>query len=195
MGNYLVANWCDWLFPFALWFVPWILRGNTYVFSTNKLPCYELQRLLLLSKCSLRYSCRNLLFDYWESAPNMSCTPLQKVSHELVLLLPFFGIHQDFSLKLNKLSKYFCDGLLDDGLSRSLIVCWSCSLVGSELLFVCLASQPVESHIHGFCSLWLDCLFTTPTAGVLSTCIGVGGWGYPISSRRCLCGTNSLEFI
>ena len=37
--------------------------------------------------------------------------------------------------------------------------------------------------------------FTNPTAVVLSTCMGVGGWGCPISSRVVRIGKTSLDFI
>ena len=37
--------------------------------------------------------------------------------------------------------------------------------------------------------------FTTPNAVVLSVCIGVGGWGCPISSRVVLAGMASRAFM
>ena len=41
---------------------------------------------------------------------------------------------------------------------------------------------------------WIVCL-TTPNAVLLSTWIGVGGWGCPISINRCCIGTSSRALI
>ena len=57
--------------------------GTRRSLSTTKLLCYELQRLSLQPNCSLRYYRGNLLFDYWESAPNVfsiSTVTLKSVS-------------------------------------------------------------------------------------------------------------------
>ena len=71
MGNYLVANRCDWLVCFCV--LIWTLDPTkAYVDIWYKqVAVIRGATATSLAKCLLRYYRRNLLFDYWESPPNV----------------------------------------------------------------------------------------------------------------------------
>ncbi len=74
------------------------------------------------------------------------------------------------------------------------IVFFSGHPVVSELALVFSVSKPWYFMSIAF-SFFMMLLLTTPSAVVLSVCIGVGGWGCPMYSSVCHAGTASQQLM
>jgi hypothetical protein len=75
-------------------------------------------------------------------------------------------------------------------------------IVHQELALTCVVLEPMPAHVHGQCqhmSMALERFsFIVPLANtsavVLSTCMGVGGCGWPSSASVLMMGTASWAF-
>ena len=67
--------------------------------------------------------------------------------------------------------------------------------VDDELALFYSVLYPIISHINCFGSFFCFVLLEKPTAVVSSTCIGVGVWGCPISSRAVRIGIASCLLV
>ncbi len=66
--------------------------------------------------------------------------------------------------------------------------------VVSKLSLTFSVAKPIVFHVYGF--LFLDkLLLTMPSAVVLSVCIEVGGWGWPMNLRVWRVGMASLQLM
>ncbi len=170
--------------PSRRWLVVWLAHlatnCNGYVNS-----CFACQNILVGTYC---LPIGSLLLMYLAH-------PCRKF-HTSYCFCSFSGIQTAFSLKLNMWIVQTHDELLDDVLSRSLrssLVLLSSRFWIAFDFFLHLS----QLNLMSIAFVLFGCIVfvTTLKAVVLSIWIGIGGWGCPISSRRCLCGIASLEFM
>jgi hypothetical protein len=64
-------------------------------------------------------------------------------------------------------------------------------IVNKELFLAHAVLEPIPSHVHGFGPFCFMVPLAKHLEMVLSTCIGVGGWGWPNSRSVVRMGTAS----
>ena len=69
------------------------------------------------------------------------------------------------------------------------------SQINSKLMLAFSVAEPMESHVHGFCTIGCILPLVTTSAIELPVCSGMGGYLCPISSIMILMYTMSHSMV